>query len=38
MGESAPLGPEVTEDGADDPAARQLNRRVELVILDEPGL
>jgi flagellar motor protein MotB len=26
--------PEMTPDGRDDPAARQRNRRVELVLLD----
>jgi OOP family OmpA-OmpF porin len=34
LGESQPLAPNETATGADDPAARQLNRRVELVLLD----
>jgi OOP family OmpA-OmpF porin len=34
LGESVPLVPEMTPDGRDDPAARQRNRRVELVLLD----
>jgi OOP family OmpA-OmpF porin len=34
LGESQPLAPNETASGADDPAARQLNRRVELVLLD----
>jgi OOP family OmpA-OmpF porin len=33
LGETQPLRPEVGPDGADDPAARQLNRRVEIVLL-----
>jgi OOP family OmpA-OmpF porin len=33
-GESTPLVPNATPEGADDPAARQLNRRVELILLD----
>ncbi|WP_164983865.1 OmpA family protein [Cellulomonas endophytica] len=33
-GETRPARPETTPDGADDPGARQLNRRVELVLLD----
>ena len=31
-GETAPVAPETTATGADDPAARQRNRRVEIVI------
>lgn len=31
----APLRPEVQADGDDDPAARQLNRRVEIVLLED---
>jgi OOP family OmpA-OmpF porin len=37
FGESRPLAPNETVDGADDPAGRQLNRRVELVLRDEAG-
>jgi OOP family OmpA-OmpF porin len=32
LGEGQPLRPEALPDGTDDPAARQLNRRVELVL------
>jgi OOP family OmpA-OmpF porin len=32
LGESHPVRRETTADGADDPAARQLNRRVEIVL------
>lgn len=32
FGESEPVAPNETEDGADDPAGRALNRRVEIVI------
>lgn len=32
FGDTHPLGPEVTAGGKDDPAARQLDRRVELVL------
>ena len=32
LGESQPLRPEAGPDGADDPAARRLNRRVELIL------
>lgn len=35
LGESEPLHDETAADGADDPAARQLNRRVEIVLPDE---
>lgn len=34
IGESEPLRDETKADGSDDPAARQLNRRVEIVLLD----
>jgi OOP family OmpA-OmpF porin len=34
LGETQPLRPETGPDGADDPAARGLNRRVEIVLLD----
>jgi OOP family OmpA-OmpF porin len=34
FGEADPLGPETTPSGADDPAARQLDRRVEIVLPD----
>jgi OOP family OmpA-OmpF porin len=33
FGESRPLRPETRPDGSDDPAARQLDRRVEIVLL-----
>ena len=36
FGETQPLRPETRPDGTDDPAARQLNRRVEIVLLDQP--
>ena len=36
FGETQPLRPEALPDGSDDPAARQLNRRVEIVLLDQP--
>ena len=32
FGEADPLGPETTRSGADNPAARQLDRRVEIVL------
>ena len=32
FGESRPVAPNTTPDGADDPAARARNRRVEIVI------
>jgi OOP family OmpA-OmpF porin len=35
LGEASPLRPETTPDGADDASARALNRRVELVLLDQ---
>ncbi len=34
LGETRPVRPEVRADGRDDPAARQLNRRVELLLAD----
>jgi OOP family OmpA-OmpF porin len=34
LGESQPIAPNSSPDGADDPAGRRLNRRVELVILE----
>lgn len=34
LGETQPLRPETQPDGSDDPAARQLNRRVEIVLLE----
>jgi OmpA-OmpF porin, OOP family len=34
LGESQPLRAETLPDGTDDPAARQLNRRVEIVLLE----
>ncbi|WP_298459157.1 OmpA family protein [uncultured Cellulomonas sp.] len=34
LGESQPLRPDVAPDGSEDAAARQLNRRVEIVLLD----
>jgi OOP family OmpA-OmpF porin len=34
FGETEPLRPETMADGSDDPAARQLNRRVEIILLD----
>ena len=34
LGETEPLRPETLADGSDDAAARQLNRRVEIVLLD----
>ncbi|WP_461474805.1 OmpA family protein [Microbacterium sp. HJ5] len=34
LGETEPLRAETLPDGSDDPAARQLNRRVEIVLLD----
>lgn len=36
-GEAEPLQPGTHADGSDDPAARQLNRRVEIVLLDGEG-
>lgn len=33
-GESRPLRDEIRPDGSDDPAARQLNRRVEILLVD----
>ncbi|NTW41851.1 MAG: OmpA family protein, partial [Cellulomonadaceae bacterium] len=36
LGEAEPLRAETLADGRDDPAARQLNRRVEIVLLDQP--
>ena len=42
FGESRPVAPNTTPDGADDPAARARNRRVEIVIreqaLNGPGV
>jgi OOP family OmpA-OmpF porin len=32
-GASRPIAPDSNPDGSDDPAGRQLNRRVELVLL-----
>ena len=34
LGETRPVRPETLPDGGDDAAARQLNRRVELVLLE----
>ena len=36
FGETQPLRVETLPDGSDDPAARQLNRRVEIVLIDQP--
>jgi OOP family OmpA-OmpF porin len=36
LGESQPIAPNSSPDGADDAAGRRLNRRVELVILEAP--
>ncbi|WCO68944.1 OmpA family protein [Iamia majanohamensis] len=36
-GESRPVAPNTQPDGSDDPAGRQMNRRVEIVIGDVPG-
>jgi OOP family OmpA-OmpF porin len=37
FGESRPIAPNTKPDGTDDPAGRQLNRRVELVLLESEG-
>lgn len=37
-GATEPIAPNTTPDGADDPAGRQLNRRVEIVVLTDKPL